>query len=284
MNRWVPVLISTVLLLFVLSCKTGKKTQRTVTNADTNKTQQLDSAITRTPENVQQTPSDAQLQMSLYTLWTKEHEYKTFKGKAKMHYEGLGMSQDFTANIRMAKDSVIWVHISAGMGLVSVARIYITPDSVLMVNYLEKQVTKMGINDINKLLPAPMEYSYMENLIVGEVLDKGGFPVRATRVLESMLLEVENESMLQTATYSMHDSTMTRLAMQTKGNSDGIDGSISYYDYSEVSGIMFPAKRDVDIQSAGRKYYLQMNFVSAEFDTEVSFPFSIPDSYTLKNY
>src|SRR4051812_39446187 len=55
--------------------------------------------------------------------FAKRLNYKTFKGKAKMHYDGPDQKQEFTAHFRVKKDSLIWINITALSGVVQVARI-----------------------------------------------------------------------------------------------------------------------------------------------------------------
>src|SRR5690606_19867046 len=96
--------------------------------------------------------------------------FSTFKGKAKMSYGNGSMAQEFTANIRMARDSIIWIHVTAGMGLVNVARIFITPDSFRMLNYLDKSGMALHISEANQLLPAEVDFKVLQSFIIGEVL------------------------------------------------------------------------------------------------------------------
>ncbi|MCB0700838.1 MAG: DUF4292 domain-containing protein [Chitinophagaceae bacterium] len=226
----------------------------------------------------------AELKDKLLRWWNRDISFSTFKGKAKMHYEGMGMNQDFTANFRIANDSVIWIHITAGMGIVNVARMLVTPDSVYMVNYLQKEVTMMDINDINKLLPAPVDYSILQNLILGEVLDKKGTAIDVQNMGALYGLQMAHGGIMQKGVFNNSDSTLSVLQMRSSGNNGGINGTIQYGKYAPVVGLLFASERQVNIINNGRRYLLDMNFVSADFNEELNFPFSIPDSYTLKNY
>ena len=113
-------------------------------------------------------PEKQQLISALTPLLDKRIDFQTFKGKAKMHYEGSGMRQDFTANFRLAKDSVIWAHITAGMGIVNVARILITPDSFWMVNYMDKSVMAMSAAEAAERLPAAVNFYLLQERFVSK--------------------------------------------------------------------------------------------------------------------
>ncbi len=216
---------------------------------------------------------------TLMPLWARRVDYNTFKGKAKMHYEGSGQKQDFTANIRMAKDSIIWIHITAGMGIVNVARVFITPDSFRLVNYLEKSVISMPITEAQSFLPASVDFSLLQSLLIGEVLSRTGQPIDATDFGGTWSLNIADAEAQQQINYNKVDSTMR--SQQVILNNNGFAGMIQYGNYSIVSSRKFAISRAININSNSELHYLDMNFNNASFDEELDFPFSIPNSYTL---
>lgn len=213
-------------------------------------------------------------------IWKKHTDYTTFKGKAKMHYEGSGQRQDFTANIRMAKDSVIWIHITAGMGIVNVGRVLITPDSLLFINYLEKSVMRMGINDVEKLLPAAVDFKLLQNFIVGDALTEAmQQPVDAADFGDTWMLSIDGADADQQLAFNKADSTI-RSARILSSVSEFV-GLIKYGNYSNIDDRKFAISRAINITSKNEPHYLDMNFNNASFNQAIDFPFSIPQSYTL---
>ena len=114
------------------------------------------------------------LMAALAPLLQNEIVYNTFSGKAKMEYASKDGKKEFTAFIRIRKDSAIWINVTAAAGMVSVARIYITPDSLFLLNHLQKEAYKMAVADAGKLLPIPVSFSLVQNLFIGNLLQKGG--------------------------------------------------------------------------------------------------------------
>ena len=304
MNR--GVIIFPFLLLFVLgSCNILKKPSRknvtvdstaavvdsTVAMVDTLPVSQvfpgqtevdptLPSEATYVPDAPALSPEKQQLVDVLLPIWNKRIDYRTFKGKAKMHYEGKGQNQDFSANIRMAKDSVIWVHITAGMGLINVARIYITPDSFQLVNYLEKSGMKMPISEAGKMLPASVDFSVLQNLIIGDALSSKGTATDATDMDGAWSLNMTDPDVNQQASYNKADSTMRSLQVVTKNGVD-FEGLILYNNYSIISDKKFAIDRDINIKSKNELHLLDMTFNNASFDEVIDFPFAIPEGYSL---
>jgi hypothetical protein len=197
-----------------------------------------------------------------------------------MHYAGMGQKQEFTANIRIQKDKIIWVNVTALGGIVNVARVYITPDSIFLINYLQREAHRMHISQANKLLPAPVDFNIMQNLILGNALSQAGQAMDARDFGGTLSIETEDGGIKQLVSYNKTDSTMRTLQMRTKNNQT--EGMIQYGNYDLVSGRRFSTSRAVSLSNAGEPYYLDMNFNSAEFDQSTDFPFSIPKNYTLK--
>lgn len=217
---------------------------------------------------------------SLTPLLQNEILYKTFSGKAKMHYSSNSQKQEFVAHIRISKDSVIWINVTAAAGMVSVARVYITPDSLLLLNHLQKEVYKMAIADASKLLPIPVNFGLVQNLFIGNMLQKGGMPKDATDFGGTWTIDVEDAEMLQQIGFNKTDSTIRSLQMRSKD--DAVQGMIQYGTYEYTDGRKFATERALNISNKGEPHYLDMSFNKVEFDQPIEVPFSIPKNYQLK--
>lgn len=292
MSRYFLKLFPVLFIVIAIGCNTTKRAARKAEKETEDTTASGTITIDTTVFTKEPTPPppppdvpagfNPALTSQLVELWNREIAYTTFTGKAKMHYEGMGMKHDFTANIRMAKDSVIWVHVSAGMGLVNVARILITPDSFQLVNYLDKSVMLKDIKDINSVMPAPVDFSILQNLISGEVLIKKGEAKAANKIDEMLYLTMLYENLQQRAVFSEADKTLRVLSMMSLDDEHGMTGFMKYDGYTMVDGINFAASRVVNVGYDGKPNLLEMNFTSASFNQSQSYPFSIPDSYTKK--
>lgn len=226
-------------------------------------------------------PEKQALINTLMPMWAKRIDYKTFKGKAKMHYEGMGMKHDLAANFRMEKDKVIWVHVTAGMGLVNVARVYITPDSLTLLNYLDKSVMRMTAEEARQKLPASIDFNLIQSLIMGEGLRNTGQPVDASDFGGTWSLDIAGADAKQQANFNKADSTLRSLQVLST-LAGGLAGMIQFGNYSNVTGRNFALSRAINVQSKGEQHYLDMTFNNASFDEAVDFPFSIPADYVNK--
>ncbi len=213
-------------------------------------------------------------------IWHRPLQYTTFEGKAKMHYDGGGNSQEFSANFRIKKDSVIWVMVSALGGIVTVARAYITPDSIKVVNYLSKEAILMPISEANHLLPAPVDFPILQNLIVGQPLLGQGTVTYASDSLTAWIMSITDTRYLQSLAYAQADTTLQN-ELLTTATSNGPKVTINLTDYTLEEGRHFPKSKVVHIDNDGKAYELDMDFTSHSFNHMLDFPFSVPKSYTV---
>ncbi len=220
------------------------------------------------------------LMAALTPLLQNEIAYSTFSGKAKMEYASKDGKKEFTAFIRIRKDSTIWVNVTAAAGMVSVARIYITPDSLFLLNHLQKEAYRMAVADAGKLLPIPVSFLLVQNLFIGNLLQKGGTPKDATDFGGIWTVDVEDGGMRQQIAFNKADSTIRTVQMRSED--DAVQGMMQYGTYENTNGRKFATERVLNITNAGEQHYLEMSFNKAEFDLPIDAPFSIPKNYQLK--
>ncbi len=214
-------------------------------------------------------------------LWERKLQYSTFSGKAKMHYEDARQKQDFNANFRVLKDSAIWVSVTALGGMVSVARALVTPDSIYLINYLQKTAYAMSAAQAGQLLPVQMDFDILQNLIMGDVLSRSGMLVDAVDFGAVFNLHVMDARTIQQINYSKADSTLQTLQMITNNGQGSVAAFIRLGNYEVVNNKRFASGRAININNNGDLLYMSMDFSKAEFDEELSLPFRIPSSYQL---
>lgn len=277
MNKLRAAIMVVLLISMLPACKVKQKAVQKETTA----ANKVADSIALTNKQNRQIANKQALIDSVKPIWSREINYKTFAGKAKMHYEAGDQKQDFTANIRIQKDQIIWVSATALGGIVQVARIYITPDSFKMINYLEKSVTLMKLEQAEALLPTPMDYSVLQNVIVGNVMSKANPISNALNLSDSWVVATENDRYTQEVSYNKSDSSI-RSEQFTDKRQGGPTAKIQYANYVPVDNRLFSFSRAINMSNAGAQYFLDMNYSSMDFDRAIDFPFSVPKNYIVK--
>lgn len=277
-----------VLSFSVQSCKVLDRLPRIrierdndVRQNNNNKVDSVLSSLKAAPVDKDASDTKKELIKSTKPVWSKRLSYKTFATKAKMQYEGDGKSYDFVANIRIQKDSVIWVNVTALNGLVQVARAIITPDSFKAVVYLQKEAYQGPISKANDFLPEGIDFYSLQNLLLGDpVFDKAKM-TDASDVPALWTFRFEQDNYIQQLSYNKNDSNLNNAQVLTQGQ-DNKAMNILYSNYEYLGQHTFSDTRKIKIINGEHHITVDMNFVNTTFDESLSYPFSIPKSYTLK--
>jgi Domain of unknown function (DUF4292) len=195
-----------------------------------------------------------------------------------MKMEAPDDKQDFTAHFRIRKDSVIWINVTA-LGGISFAKILITRDSFFMVNILQKTATCVPLASAAKILPSKVDFSSLQNLIIGEPL-RAGEITDVTEQNGKWSARVEDSSYIQDLLYNRADSSLVYAQLRTHSTS-GPTATTQYNSYETSDSRKMSTGRELKIQNGNDIYSLDMNFVKFSFDDVLEYPFSIPKSYTI---
>ena len=80
-------------------------------------------------------------------------QYKTlFVKRFSAHCEVNGKGQSLKGSIKILKDSIIMIQINAPTGIIEVDRLYITPDSVKLIDRLKKKYILSNFSYLSKKL------------------------------------------------------------------------------------------------------------------------------------
>lgn len=102
----------------------------------------------------------------LTQLENHELKYKTFAAKFSLHYAGGKEKTSFKGNIRINRDSLIWVSIAPVMGI-EVARILITPDSVKVIDRTSKSYFLESYEYVNQYLNNALDFDMLQAFLIG---------------------------------------------------------------------------------------------------------------------
>jgi hypothetical protein len=150
-----------------------------------------------------------------------------------------------------------------------------------MVNQLKKEVTRLPLTSATKLLPAPVDFTTMQNLIIGEPLREGTI-TDAANGGGGWSLQVEDSAYIQRITYNKTDSTMRSGQLRTR-DPNGPQAMIQYGNYETANGRKIATNRVINLQATGQAHMLDMSFQRNDFDVKQDYPVNVPDNYKPKN-
>lgn len=211
--------------------------------------------------------------------WNNRLKFKTFSGKAKVHISSPDDKEEFTAHIRVRKDSVIWMNITA-LGGILFAKVFITTDSFFFINYIQKTYLDIPLSRAAKILPTKVDFNSLQNLVVGDPLRQGDL-ARAVFEADTVWVTTVDTGFIQELNYSASDSTLRATRLVTR-RPDGPNAEGDYSVYLKIGAQKVSSNRTLVIRNGPDEYQLDMNFTKIDLDEPLDYRFSIPQSYSRK--
>ncbi len=210
-------------------------------------------------------------------LWDAQTAYSTFSGKAKMDYEGGGESQELSISIRMERDKRIWISVTGLLGIEG-ARALITPDTIIAIDRMHKEVRILPFSEADKLLPVHVDFATLQRLIIGDVLQTNYTPNELGDTTQSIVLRAVDPGFVQELTFNHADSLLVSQSLLAENS---VLVSL-YRDYETVSGRRFSKARELTMQDKGVRHRITLEFNKVSFDEPVDMNISIPQKYERK--
>ena len=251
------------------SCRSTKKIQTAIAKKDTVEV-----------TNVNKAKNDTALfiQNALRKLDSAKINYTTFTAKINVDYRDADDKKyDVNANVRMYKDSAIWISVNAILGIEGL-RAMITQDSVKILDKQNKIYTARSIDYLQEVTSLPLDLKSLQNLIIGN-------PVLLDPNVISYTQQAGNIAFVSLGRWFKHlltvretDYTLQRSKLDDADISRTRTAELIYTDYENKKGSPFSTKRQISIVEK-KKLDIKLDFKQYDFNEEVSFPFSIPKNY-----
>ncbi len=267
------VLIAIIFFHALNSCHSTKKLQTAINKKDT-----LITTDTHSPnEDSLQTASAI-----LKSLDQNKIDFKTFSAKVKVQYEDRnGKQPDFNAFIRLQKDSVLWISISATFLSVEAFRIFITPDTIIILNKLDKTIENHPFSYIESIAHIPLDFSTLQDLIVGNPIYEGDSLVAYRQTENHILIGTVGKYFKNLLTISSDNHRVEKCKLDDINLEKNRTADLIYDSYEKTNQIPFATFRAITVAEK-TKVDIRLSFKQYEFNKELSFPFNVPRNYKTK--
>jgi hypothetical protein len=264
------VLLTIVLISLLPSCRTTRKIQTAIARKDSvaapvaiinSVNPHLDS-IRFMRENYQR-------------IMSNRIPLTTFSAKIEVDYtDAEGKKYNVNAHIRMYKDSIIWVSITAIFGIEGL-RAYITKDSVKLLNRQDKVYTARSVSYLQEVTALPLDLSSLQDLLLGN-------PVFLDSNIVSYSADINTISLQSNGPFFKNLITIDRnnaeLLSSKLDDIDELRSRTCYLTYDNKNGVNFSDKRGITV-SEKKKLDIKLDFRQYEFNETLSFPFNVPKNY-----
>ena len=208
--------------------------------------------------------------------------YKTFNAKIKLDIQSSKENTpDLVANVKIIKDSVIWISISATLFNYEVFRAYITKDSVTLLDKREKTVQYRSIDYLQDITNIPFDFATIQDLIIGNPVFFNDKNVTVKKFEKYSLISTVDRGFKNLITLTTPGNLLEHCKLDDTDLTQNRTADFTFGDYENASGFPFSTKREI-VATEKNKLEIKMNYKQYEFNKELSINFSVPKSYKKK--
>jgi Domain of unknown function (DUF4292) len=264
-----------VVLLSVQSCRSTKQINKAIAPKDT---------VAIINDGNSAADSLKTIRETMQRLQSHRIDFNTFNAKIKVEYEdNKGKQPDITAVVRVLKDSAIWVSLSVSIFSVEVYRLFITKDSVILMNTREKEVQYRSLDYLQEVTQIPFDYKSIQNLLVGNpvFLDTNDNVVYYKKTESGILMSVMGSFFKHLLTLSTDNNLLLHSKLDDVDVTRNRTADITYGDFENKNGLDFSTYREITV-SEKNKVDIRMNYKQYDFNKELSVSFKVPKNYKRK--
>ncbi len=216
---------------------------------------------------------------TLNLLKSKQLQFNTLSLKAKANLNIDGDANDVTMNFRIKDKQIIWVSITAGGGLLEVARALITPDSIKIMDRLKSRYIKKPFSYIYAFTNKQVNFNTLQEILTGNAISDFlnlNADIKTNNGVWSLAGKKENLD------YRFLFNTLYKV--QETNLSDSKSGQalkVSYADYQKFNDYLFPSSLKINTLSGTKQINIDMDYVKIDGNSDINFPFNVPNRYHL---
>jgi len=203
--------------------------------------------------------------------------FNTLYIKSNVSYRDPSQTQNVTAEIKIKKDEIILVSIRI-LGI-TVAKALITPEKVQYYEKLNSSYFDGNYSTLSKLLGTELDFQKVQNLLLGEAIDnlrngKYNFTLEDNKY---KLASVSNSGISKTFYLSGDNYLVKKEEISQPGLERMLQ--IIYPARKSDEEYNLPSGISIEANQKSEKTTININYNSISFNEELSFPYSVPNSY-----
>ena len=203
--------------------------------------------------------------------------FNTLYIKSNVSYRDPSQTQNVTAEIKIKKNEIILVSIRI-LGI-TVAKALITPEKVEYYEKLNSSYFDGNYSTLSKLLGTELDFQKVQNLLLGEAFDnlktgKYNFTLEDNKY---KLASVSNSGISKTFYLSGDNYLVKKEEISQPGLERMLQ--IIYPARKSAEEYNLPSGISIEANQKSEKTIININYNSISFNEELSFPYSVPNSY-----
>jgi hypothetical protein len=214
------------------------------------------------------------------TLNIEEIDFEYFHGKARMVMRDANKERELKTNIRVRKDSVIWMTFSV-IG-VQGGKALINKDSITIVSNVDKEYYVFDYAELSKRYNFEINYNVIQSAMLGNLI----MPVKEDDVIQkdpSFFILNQRSGTIDVQNF-VNAASMKIEKVELKESNTSNSFVLNYSNFQPVGNKLFPYNGTINLFYKTLAGLLNTTIIfeynKAEVGTrELNFPFNIPKKY-----
>ncbi|MCI0751041.1 MAG: DUF4292 domain-containing protein [Flammeovirgaceae bacterium] len=213
-------------------------------------------------------------------LEIEEIDFEYFHGKAKMTLKDGNKEREVKANVRVRKDSVIWMDIQV-VGI-SGARVLINQDSITIRSNVEKEYYVFEYAELSKRFNFEINYNIIQAAFLGNLVMQRKETDEIGKEISHFVLKQHAGTVDVVNLINAASMKIEKVELKEASTENIL--TINYSNFQSVADKTFPYNGVINLVYKTSKGLLNTNITfeynKAEVgDKELKFPFNIPKKY-----
>ena len=214
------------------------------------------------------------------TLEVNEIDFDYFSAKARLYFKDNKYDVKAKANIRIKKDSLIWMNFTA-IGI-SGGRCLISRDSVTLLNILKKEYYAFSYEYLSEKFNYQMDFDVIQAVILGNMPKQISTNDKVTKNEDFYQVLLPNDPYLLEC--KVNTKTMKLESVDISQENSNNNAQINYSNFQLVNDHAFAYKALVSliykINNDNINTTINIDYIRAQIEEkELKFPFNVPKKY-----
>lgn len=251
----IPLLLGVLLFMIIASagCKSRKKGQKT------DATNQVTGNIILS-------------KMEVFNNLTKDWKY--YSAKSKVAVEGKGIDKTVDVTLKMKKDEIIWA--SVGMFGFEGARIFMEPDSITIINKLDKTFSRLGWKQIETYTGTALTLKDVQAILISNPVFTDYKDYKNDTSNATFFVRKSDS-----AAYELTSNNVFTEIVKTflVGQKSGKHLTINYSDYKNIEQRNIPSKISMIAKDGMDIFNIDMQINDINFGSFEALPTQVPSTF-----
>jgi hypothetical protein len=220
------------------------------------------------------------------SLKLSEPNYKSLNIKFSVKYQKKSESMSLKGNLKILKDSIIWVSLSPGLGIEAV-RLMCTKDSVYLLDKLNGSLTKGKYEYLKTLYKIDVDYHSLQSILTNNFFIYPSVNNEKNEFIKNFIISKDS---VELAVYRKDNSQVENLVNINRKNY-----VINSYVINDVPNRRnlavnyqmkgnqksFPGSINIRSQNEDKFLLIDLDYTKITLDEELTFSFKVPKDYKV---